>query len=232
MGWELRNGRRYYYSKKRVNGRVVSSYCGIGLLVELVATMGELSDVERRELKALRQREEAIDARLDGLGAQLQAAIKAGLQAAGFHQHKGTWRKKRMAKALAKKDNQALAPFDGITSYIDAYLNISNWEEANPGRSVPSHLRERFDAAQQANPDAWRALGDLVKLEFDRLIERASSSYPDRESIRKACEHLEAEQGYATASPLERLTIKEIVLAWLRLHEVQKQHTLAHREIA
>jgi hypothetical protein len=30
MGWEIRQGKRYYYRKRRVNGRIRSIYCGSG----------------------------------------------------------------------------------------------------------------------------------------------------------------------------------------------------------
>jgi hypothetical protein len=47
MGWEVYDGRRYYYRKRRVNGRVLSIYCGSGARGEAAAR----EDAERRQRK-------------------------------------------------------------------------------------------------------------------------------------------------------------------------------------
>ncbi len=44
MGWEVRRGKRYYYRKKRVNGRVRSIYCGSGIRAVIAAH----EDAEKR----------------------------------------------------------------------------------------------------------------------------------------------------------------------------------------
>ena len=42
MGWELRNGNRYYYQKARSGNRVRSIYVGRGDIAELSATIDEI----------------------------------------------------------------------------------------------------------------------------------------------------------------------------------------------
>jgi hypothetical protein len=49
MGWEVRRGKRYYYRKKRVNGRVRSIYFGSGGRAFLAAQ----EDAERRRCATL-----------------------------------------------------------------------------------------------------------------------------------------------------------------------------------
>jgi hypothetical protein len=42
MGWEWRKGQRYYYAAKRVGGRVVKRYVGVGRVAELAAELDAL----------------------------------------------------------------------------------------------------------------------------------------------------------------------------------------------
>jgi hypothetical protein len=99
MGWKTINGRQYYYKAERVGGRVKTTYFGAG---EGGARMAEMAAIERLERAADReelreQREEfraeeaAVSEWFDGV----QAVANAAMIAAGFHQHKGQWRRKR-----------------------------------------------------------------------------------------------------------------------------------------
>lgn len=102
MGWEQRNGRSYYYHKSRMGGRVRSEYMGAGLLAQLCA---EEDDDKRQERnaqraadRATRQAEAGIDRQLANAESALAAMTHATLLAAGFHNHKGQWRKRRRAE--------------------------------------------------------------------------------------------------------------------------------------
>jgi hypothetical protein len=95
MAWE----RGYYYRVRKINGRVVREYVGAGRVAELVA---QLDAIEREERAATRAAWRAEKARLEALDADVAALIDltdlaaaAALRAAGFHQHKGQWRRKR-----------------------------------------------------------------------------------------------------------------------------------------
>jgi hypothetical protein len=95
MGWE----RGYYYRVRKVGGRVVREYVGTGRVAELAAQLDALEHDRREAEKAAGRAEKA---RLDALDADVAALIDltdlaaaAALRAAGFHQHKGQWRRKR-----------------------------------------------------------------------------------------------------------------------------------------
>jgi hypothetical protein len=95
MPWD----RGYYYRSRKVNGRVIREYVGRGRVAELVA---QLDAVNRKEREARAAAWRAEKARLDALDASVAALIqltdlltRAALQAAGYHQHKRQWRRKR-----------------------------------------------------------------------------------------------------------------------------------------
>ena len=111
MPW-MGPGRRYYYQRKRVNGRIEYTYYGSGPATPLMAELDQL-DRERRQ----QERWEAQMARneftevaatpeaLTLLLEQAHSAVAAALVDAGYHQHKRQWRKKREHKD--KNQNQS-----------------------------------------------------------------------------------------------------------------------------
>jgi hypothetical protein len=102
MSWEKRaRGGLYYTQTRQRNGRPVRIYIGGGELGELVAAADEAIRKQRAQVRARRQAEEqqrrqlaATTAPLDTLCRQL---VKATLEAAGFYQHHGQWRRHRDA---------------------------------------------------------------------------------------------------------------------------------------
>jgi hypothetical protein len=102
MGWEQRRGRSYYYRKVREGGRVRSKYVGSGIVAQICA--GDDNDkrqdqaAKRAADQATRQAEAEIDRQLAGVELAIAAMTHATLLAAGYHQHKGQWRKKRHEK--------------------------------------------------------------------------------------------------------------------------------------
>src|SRR5262245_46480332 len=107
MGWELRGGRRYYYRKKRQVGHVRSEYVGRGLVGELCAAADEQERWEqarRQEVdRRTRHAEAEIDRQLDDFESLFAGVIDATLRAAGLHNHKGQWRKKRCGRTITSR---------------------------------------------------------------------------------------------------------------------------------
>ena len=104
MAWETRSGgRRYYFTAKKIGGRVVKRYIGAGDLAGAMASL-EALDRERREeqraaVKAERDRLDALDQRVAELSRAVDAALHAALSAAGYHRHdRGAWRKRRQKR--------------------------------------------------------------------------------------------------------------------------------------
>jgi hypothetical protein len=99
MAWKTINGRRYYYKSEREGNKVKSTYFGAGEVGTLMAEMVALERLERaadrEELREQREEfmaeETVVSEWFDGV----QAVADAAIIAAGFHKHKGQWRRKR-----------------------------------------------------------------------------------------------------------------------------------------
>lgn len=103
MGLEQRGSRFYFYEKRRVGSRVFSRYVGGGLLAamaaETTATTRQEREQQRREQRKLRDDQKNIDRQLDEQAKSIAAIIGQCLRLAGFHKHKGQWRKSRTRDA-------------------------------------------------------------------------------------------------------------------------------------
>ena len=96
---ENRNGRQYYYRKRRVGRRVISEYqCG-GAFGALFA---ELDEYDRDQVRAKRRTERremtrwmACDQEVNRVLDLCADLASATLIVSGFHTHKGQWRRMR-----------------------------------------------------------------------------------------------------------------------------------------
>ena len=100
MGWEQRERGvgSYYYQSRRVGDRVQKVYRGGGRIGQLAALLDEDERLRREEetarWEAERRRLKAITAYVRELEAAKILAT-AHLIAAGYHKHKGEWRRLR-----------------------------------------------------------------------------------------------------------------------------------------
>jgi len=99
MGIETRKGRLYYYKKRREGDRVVSEYVGGGEIAYLADHLAkrerEQKQRERERLAAEQMSLAEIDAGLDRLDDVIDTLMAATLLCAGYHSHRGQWRKRR-----------------------------------------------------------------------------------------------------------------------------------------
>ena len=99
MSWEERRGRLYYYRSVREGKRVRKEYAGGGALGQLTAQIDEFErlqrEVEETSWKEERDRLERSAGFLRELEEAAEVLIRAQLLVAGFHKHKGEWRRLR-----------------------------------------------------------------------------------------------------------------------------------------
>ena len=99
MGWENRNGSEYYYRKNRVGKHVYSEYVGTGLLAEWVAEQDDLCREQQRQERlvweSMKAEEKKMDSELESVEKLTRSLLRAYLLLAGFHPHKGQWRRRQ-----------------------------------------------------------------------------------------------------------------------------------------
>lgn len=99
MGMEQRGSRFYFYEKHREGQRVVSRYIGGGALADTAAEMSaetrQEREQQRQQQRKIHDEQKQIDRQLADAESAIAAITRAALCAAGYHKHKGQWRKKR-----------------------------------------------------------------------------------------------------------------------------------------
>ena len=99
MGWEKG---RYYTRSRKVNGRVVREYIGGGEVGSLVAQMDaierERRESERESWRLEREEMEAFDTSVANVCQMADIIAKAVMVVAGFHCHRGQWRRRRVKR--------------------------------------------------------------------------------------------------------------------------------------
>ncbi|HMP75053.1 MAG TPA: hypothetical protein PKE12_02040 [Kiritimatiellia bacterium] len=99
MAWENRSGKLYFYLKVRRGRRVLSEYWGRGERAEEFAKLMQrdvMGDVIRRDVEqSARADEEKLAHQLLAMERTIDRLLAEILQAAGLHEHKGQWRRRR-----------------------------------------------------------------------------------------------------------------------------------------
>lgn len=227
MGWEDRGGQAYYYRKERDGERVVSRYVGTGYGARLIAESERALRREAKERRRARERERRrLERPLDAIR-QAEEAVRllrdAALIAAGYHTHKGQWRKQRGETAMASittEVNGVTRTVSGFPSDADFKLIADLFERTNKDKPKPADV-EAFREALNRYPQLWRVAGDMVETAKGELLKATAAGAASQESIRKGMAELAASLGYDEAPALERLLIDQVVMTWLHAYKVQ-----------
>ncbi len=99
MAWERRGDGLYYYRSEREDGRVRKRYVGRGEVAQLVAHADEtrraVRERRRRDERAQLERARGISEAGADLDAAAEVLARAEMVAAGYHDHRGEWRRRR-----------------------------------------------------------------------------------------------------------------------------------------
>lgn len=97
MAWEKG---RYYTRSRKVNGRVIREYLGGGAVGELAAQLDvierEQREYEREAWRVERKGIEEFDETIAKVCQMADMIARAAMLAAGFHRHRGEWRRRRV----------------------------------------------------------------------------------------------------------------------------------------
>jgi len=101
VAWERRGGNLYYYQAEREDGRVRKRYIGAGEAAELVAhadaTIRKTRTERRERARAEIEEAEGLASMADELNDAAEILARAEMLAAGYHERKGEWRRRRDA---------------------------------------------------------------------------------------------------------------------------------------
>lgn len=99
MAFERRRNKSYYYTKRRIDGKVHSAYVGAGYAALFAEQVNERvkADAERkrREWEAIKDEQQRLDQMVDDFSTLATAYADVLLLASGYRQHKRQWRKQR-----------------------------------------------------------------------------------------------------------------------------------------
>jgi hypothetical protein len=101
MAWERRGESLYYYRSVREGEKVRKEYVGRGEIAEALAHADET--IRRSRAERIRREDEELErVRLlvscaDELHETAEALARAEMVAAGYHRHKGEWRRRKNA---------------------------------------------------------------------------------------------------------------------------------------
>jgi hypothetical protein len=210
MPWVTRGTRRYFYRSVRRNGRVERHYLGGGEDGRLAALLVEQRRRQRQDARRARQAErekwDRATLELLRLIQTTDTLARDALTAAGFHEHRGQWRRRKMLKLIDPESGEST--LDAQTSEI-----LARGHQGDV--AVLPQLQELLDQ----RPDLWRWAGDLAAHARESLLGLAAgNSLLVRESIRRKMDELATGLAEPAASPLVQLLIDRVVLCWVQVH--------------
>jgi hypothetical protein len=132
---------------------------------------------------------------------------------------------KGLAKKGQSKELLALEAAQTSTEKARAIGNLLNKHLLNKNPTD-----EERDAIKQVfvdYPEMWTTVGDVMKQAIIATIEKAAPGVSVREAMVKGCNVIRTDLGYDSASMLEQLLIRQIVLCWLRLGIAESKYTQA-----
>ncbi len=101
MGWEKRrNGKQYFYTKRRIGCRVVSVYLGGGEGAVVAASQLATKSNDRAQLKHEKSAQLELEKEFIKLETLVLNCIEQRLSKCGYHKHRGEWRKRRSPHAV------------------------------------------------------------------------------------------------------------------------------------
>jgi hypothetical protein len=212
MNWQQRDGQRYLYRNRRRDGKVVTEYLGAGETAERryedeqVRQSAAAAAAVSRRAEAERW-QHALDL-ADAFGDKVRQIAHSTLCSAGYHQHaRSTWRRRRKMTTAMEATPATEAPETSISDE-EIYQRAVMGDEA-----VRPLLGDLFSRQQELHRDAGN-LGVTAELTWVALA--AKGNLILEASVPAHMAKLKAELAGPEPTPLERLLVDQVVLAWLQ----------------
>jgi hypothetical protein len=227
MGWETRNGRRYYYQKHREHGRAVSRYVP-PFIAPFAAATDDLARAEHEQARRAERVERETHARRAGLVLEItrlaRVVLAVCLPQLGYHAHKGQWRKKR-GQSMSNKLEQIHA-VQAIPQADRELLNTLLQRISKAKKPAQEDLIA-LEGLFIKHPDIWRTLelGNMCTYAVREMLEQMTNNAPaTRISLQAGVEGVKRDLGYADAPALEKLLIDAVAVAWLHYYDRQRRY--------
>ena len=223
MGWETRNGRRYFYKCQRDGHQVRKIYVGTGD-VGRAAELAMECRRERRDLVRSWLREAATKfAELDAIDAELAVGLAAVL----FAEHEVRMDSRAACRIVRNKEG-----FDMEGAVSETTLSPEQRAKWRQLRDQASRGDREAAAAllpfMDEHPHLKERLGDLSRLALNRWLELVGGR--DEAAVRathgKVVQLVDSLRQDAT-DPLEGLLAQRVGLQWLQIHYVDVQLAMA-----
>jgi hypothetical protein len=222
MAWETRGRGRYYYRRRKVDGRARRIYLGKGPAAQLAARMDAIQRQVQRARHAterqLRQRWAELDHSADDLSAVARLLTRAALQLAGFHQHaRGTWRKRRYPEETPMPSRLKI---DQLPPQEQVRLK-QVFERARAGDQA---VLPDLEKALARYPELWERFGDLGHQALEAWVRLAADKdLAYAEALRHHQQALREELSGPSPSPLERLLVDRLIACRLQVEHADYQ---------
>lgn len=235
MGWDVKRGGApggYYYRSVRVPGQPqpVKLYLGRGAEAHAAAAAVEerraarVAALEAASTPAARAVTHATDL-LEDLGRRTRELMVAALVAAGWHRHKGEWRRRRAARGTTHGGGTMSRRTGGRTNSEaanPAYLRTCVRQLTLDATAGDPSARDRLREFLARHPQLVRAIGDLATRVCGAWAEAAGMGDPvAAEAARQEADRMWAECGGAAASVVERMLIENVVACHLAERHAQ-----------
>ena len=207
MHWRTRQGRRYLYRNRRRDGKSVTDYLGSGpdaqSLFEEEQRRRAANQVRAVEQQAQSEQwQDALD-KSDTFGDKVRQLAHGALRAGGYHQHaRSSWRKRKMS-------DETESAATGLTDDEILYRASKGDETVRP---LLADVLSRHPEFHQEAGD----LGRIAERTWVALIAR--SNLVVEESVPARLAKMKADLAGPEPTPLERLLVDQVVLAWLQTH--------------
>lgn len=241
MGWELRDGRRYLYRSRRVNGRPVKEYVAaddrFGLDELMADDLGRLLRAQAKLRRVARQARTECRGWIDELLAaaaaaniQLRTLAEGVLCALGYRRHnRGEWRMRFELSSLRKQIDalqQKLAERKPLVNYTAPAGDPEAVELFAKARAGDAGAQDRIHALiRERKWLDW--LGDIGRQATRQLVWRASGGDPVWEAgMAQKANALRDQLLGENPSVLEVLLARRVVNGWLATHTLELEMTL------
>ena len=225
MALEHRGGGVYYYTSRRVGGRVRRVYECSGPLAELSAHLDAAARQQRR-LDALGRRARQENVRNENgtfreWFSNADGVIAAALQRSGWHRVQRQWRKRRGTTMSAVETAGELSWVCSELATKAGTLDAGMKEKAAKGDSVALRVVDTF----LDNPAARALWGDLGRHVLTKWVDvYAGKNETMRRAMVRYASDLRMKLAGVNPSGLDVLLAERVVLAWLFVNWSEYQY--------